>query len=54
MTALDPILNDIDADLDNALERLFAFLRIESISTDPAYKGACRDAAGWHARPGRG
>ncbi len=47
MTALDPILNDIDADLDNALERLFAFLRIESISTDPAYKGACRDAAGW-------
>ncbi|KAB1075658.1 M20/M25/M40 family metallo-hydrolase [Methylobacterium planeticum] len=47
MAALDPILNDIDRDLDNALERLFAFLRIPSISTDPAYAGDCRDAARW-------
>ena len=38
MTALAPVLNDIDRDLDNALERLFAFLRIPSISTDPAYR----------------
>ncbi|GJD58738.1 M20/M25/M40 family metallo-hydrolase [Methylobacterium dankookense] len=50
MAALDAILNDIDRDLDGALERLFAFLRIESISTDPAYAGACREAAGWLAR----
>ncbi|MCE4224263.1 dipeptidase [Methylobacterium sp. C25] len=47
MAALDPILNDIDTDLDNALERLFEFLRIESISTDSAYKGECRKAAHW-------
>ncbi|GEP01646.1 dipeptidase [Methylobacterium haplocladii] len=47
MAALDPILNDIDTDLDNALERLFAFLRIESISTESAYKGECRKAAHW-------
>ncbi|WP_336489339.1 M20/M25/M40 family metallo-hydrolase [Methylobacterium nigriterrae] len=47
MAALDPILNDIDRDLDNALERLFAFLRIPSISTDPAYANHCREAARW-------
>jgi len=45
--ALDPILNDIDRDLDNSLERLFAWLRIPSISTDPAYADRCREAAAW-------
>ena len=50
MAALDAILNDIDRDLDGALERLFDFLRIESISTDPAYAGACRAAADWLAK----
>ena len=49
MAALDPVLNDIDKDLDNALERLFAFLRIPSISTDPTYAGPCRAAAEWLA-----
>ncbi|MEQ4600517.1 MAG: M20/M25/M40 family metallo-hydrolase, partial [Methylobacteriaceae bacterium] len=49
MTALAPVLNDIDRDLDNALERLFAFLRIPSISTDPAFAPQCRDAATWLA-----
>src|SRR5919202_1161428 len=44
---LDEVLNDIDADLDNALERLFAWLKIPSISTDPAYAGECRRAAEW-------
>ncbi len=44
---LDPVLNDIDRDLDGALERLFAWLRIASISTDPAYAGQCREAAAW-------
>ncbi len=50
MAALDAILNDIDRDLDGALERLFRFLRIPSISTDPAYAGACREAADWLAQ----
>ena len=49
MAALDSVLNDIDKDLDNALERLFAFLRIPSISTDPAHAGDCRAAAAWLA-----
>ncbi len=47
MAALDRILDDIDRDLDNSLERLFAFLRIPSISTDPAYAAECRKAAEW-------
>ncbi|MCP1546794.1 MULTISPECIES: dipeptidase [Methylorubrum] len=45
--ALAPVLNDIDRDLDNSLERLFAWLRIPSISTDSAYAGHCREAAQW-------
>src|SRR3954447_6454237 len=47
MLPLDQVLNDIDADLDNSLERLFAWLRIPSISTDPAYAAQCRAAAEW-------
>src|SRR4051794_13344293 len=47
MLPLDQVLNDIDADLDNSLERLFAWLRIPSISTDPAYAAHCRAAAEW-------
>lgn len=43
----DQILEHLDADRDAALERLFALLRIESVSTDPAYKSACKDAADW-------
>jgi acetylornithine deacetylase/succinyl-diaminopimelate desuccinylase-like protein len=39
------VLSRIDADLDESLERLFAFLRIPSISTDPAFKEHCRTAA---------
>ena len=44
---LDAVLKAIDAAQPEALERLFALLRIESISTDPAYAGACRAAADW-------
>ncbi|GJD50195.1 Succinyl-diaminopimelate desuccinylase [Methylobacterium crusticola] len=47
MAALDHILADIDRDLDGSLERLFALLRIPSISTDPAYAAECRRAAEW-------
>jgi len=43
--ALPAVLDRIDADLDKSLERLFAFLRIQSVSTDPAYAQHCRDAA---------
>jgi acetylornithine deacetylase/succinyl-diaminopimelate desuccinylase-like protein len=45
MSSLDAVLDRIDRDLDKSLERLFAFLRIQSISTDPAYKEHCRAAA---------
>ncbi len=47
MSDLSPVLDRIDADLDSALERLFELLRIESISTDPAYKPNCAQAADW-------
>jgi acetylornithine deacetylase/succinyl-diaminopimelate desuccinylase-like protein len=43
--ALPAVLAQIDADLSRNLERLFEFLRIQSISTDPAYKDQCRMAA---------
>ncbi len=45
MTALDSVLAQIDADLDASLARLFRFLSIKSISTDPAYAEDCRAAA---------
>ena len=47
MTHLDTVLADIDRDLDNAVERLFGWLRIPSISTDSAHAGQCREAAEW-------
>jgi acetylornithine deacetylase/succinyl-diaminopimelate desuccinylase-like protein len=49
MSALDQVLARIDAELDPALERLFAFLKIKSISTDPAYAADCKAAAEWLA-----
>ncbi len=45
MSELDRVLARIDADLDQSLARLFDYLRIKSISTDPAYQDACRSAA---------
>jgi acetylornithine deacetylase/succinyl-diaminopimelate desuccinylase-like protein len=45
MSVLDAVLNRIDQDLEQSLDRLFALLRIASISTDPAYKPQCRAAA---------
>jgi acetylornithine deacetylase/succinyl-diaminopimelate desuccinylase-like protein len=47
---LDKVLERIDADLDASLQRLSDWLRIPSISTDPAYAGDCRSAAEWLAR----
>jgi acetylornithine deacetylase/succinyl-diaminopimelate desuccinylase-like protein len=43
--ALPAVLDRIDADLDNSLKRLFDFLRIQSVSTDAAYKDQCKSAA---------
>jgi len=42
---LPAVLDRIDRDLDASLERLFALLRIQSVSTDPAYAPQCREAA---------
>jgi acetylornithine deacetylase/succinyl-diaminopimelate desuccinylase-like protein len=42
---LQPVLDRIDADFDNSLERLFTLLRIKSISADPAFAADCKAAA---------
>ncbi len=47
MSQLQQVLNQIDSDQDNALNRLFELLEIPSISTDPAYATHCVDAADW-------
>jgi acetylornithine deacetylase/succinyl-diaminopimelate desuccinylase-like protein len=47
---LQPVLDRIDADFDDSLERLFALLRIKSISADPAFAGDCKAAADHLAR----
>ena len=47
---LQPVLDRIDADFDNSLERLFALLRIKSISADPAFAADCKAAADHLAR----
>ena len=46
---LEDVLKTIDDDLTASLERLFALLRIQSISTDPAYAAEVRAAAEWLA-----
>lgn len=45
--SLDKVLNLIDESLSDSTERLFELLRIPSISTDPAYKKDCDQAADW-------
>ena len=47
---LDAVLAEIDASLEAALARLFAALRLRSISTDPAFAAETRACAEWHAR----
>ncbi len=46
---LSDVLDWIDANLPASLDRLFDLLRIESISTDPAYAASCHKAAEWLA-----
>src|SRR5690606_37715218 len=48
--ALPKVLDRIDADLDASLARLFELLKIQSISTDPAYADQCKAAADFVAR----
>ncbi|HEY7458700.1 MAG TPA: M20/M25/M40 family metallo-hydrolase [Xanthobacteraceae bacterium] len=48
--ALDAVLAAIDRNMDRSLERLFALLRIPSVSTDPAFAADCRRAADWLAQ----
>ncbi len=50
MKSLDAVLDHIDRDLDQSVARLFDFLRIQSISTDPVYKDHCRKAAEFVAK----
>ena len=45
--ALNDVLDRIDTDIDTATDHLLDLLRIPSISTDPAFKSACEDAADW-------
>ena len=47
---LSQVLKKLDATQDQALERLFELIRIPSVSTDPAYKPQCQQAADWCAR----
>jgi Acetylornithine deacetylase/Succinyl-diaminopimelate desuccinylase and related deacylases len=44
---LSRVLNNVDANLENSLERLFEWLKIPSISTDSAYAADCIEAANW-------
>jgi acetylornithine deacetylase/succinyl-diaminopimelate desuccinylase-like protein len=46
---LAEVLSTLEANSDAAMTRLFEFLRIESISTDMAYKAQCVSAAEWCA-----
>ena len=45
--SLNDVLDRIDTELDAATQRLLELLRIQSISTDPAYKAECDKAADW-------
>ncbi len=47
MTQLETALAKADENIPAALDRLFELLRIESISTDPAYAEECVKAADW-------
>ncbi|AGF74069.1 hypothetical protein BAnh1_01770 [Bartonella australis AUST/NH1] len=44
---LNKVLAYLDENKEKSVERLFSLLRFQSISTDPAYKNACRETADW-------
>jgi acetylornithine deacetylase/succinyl-diaminopimelate desuccinylase-like protein len=47
MSALPAVLARLDADREGAIQRLFEWVRIPSISTDSAWKADCARAADW-------
>ena len=47
VASVSPVLDQIDATLPEALDRLMELLRIPSISTDAAFKPDCARAADW-------
>lgn len=49
MTALETVLDTLGQSKAAGLGRLFELLRIDSVSTDPAFKASCRKAAEWCA-----
>jgi len=49
-TDLSRVLDDLAAERQAALDRLFQLLAIPSVSSDPAYHGACVEAAEWCAQ----
>ena len=49
MAMLMEVLDRIERDLPESLARLFEFLRIPSVSTDPNYGQSCQAAADWLA-----
>jgi acetylornithine deacetylase/succinyl-diaminopimelate desuccinylase-like protein len=50
MVAIQQVLDHVDQGFKNSMDRLFEVLRIASISTDPAYKPQCQQAADWLVR----
>ncbi len=46
---LPAVLSRLEENFDDGLNRLFDLLRIESVSTDPAFKAQCQKAADWCA-----
>ena len=49
MASLETVLSRIDQNMDAAVARLFEFVAIPSVSTDPGYRDECRRAAQWAA-----
>jgi acetylornithine deacetylase/succinyl-diaminopimelate desuccinylase-like protein len=47
MSEIERVVDHVDANFEHSLNRLFELLRIESISTDPAYAPQCVRAADW-------
>ena len=44
---LDATLSRVDSEMEQNIKRLFDFLKIKSISTDPKFKKDCAEAADW-------
>ena len=44
---LDATLSRVDSEMEKNINRLFDFLKIKSISTDPEFKNECAEAADW-------